>query len=256
MPIVVTAVADSQDELPEALRAVAKEQGGKWHVTALPDGWALDNTKALRNAFVDEKERRKDLAERVARFESVLPKDADPAEVAKAYEAYKGGTLRSSKEIDEFKAALEGKTSAQIKAAQDARAKADAQLAKLLVDGQLSQALAAHGFGRHAAILTPLLRERITVEDSGDTKRVVLKDEQGRMLISKKPGNNDPMDVAEFVAGLRDQPEYKMLCETKATGGTGGASQGGGSARTGDSADITKMSPAEMLLRGMRAKTA
>jgi hypothetical protein len=254
MPIAL--VADSPDELPEALRATAKEQGGKWHVSALPAGFGVENIQGLKNALADERTARK-AAETVAKRWSELPEDAEPVEVKKAFDALKAGTLKSSKDIEDYKAALEGKMAAQIKAATDAKAKADAQLAKMLVDGQLTQALAAHGFGRNAALMTPMLREKISVEDSGDSKRVVLKDEQGRVLISKKPGNNDPMDIAEFVAGLRDQPEFKPLCETKATGGTGGASQGGGSARTGnDSADITKMSPAEMLLRGMRAKTA
>jgi hypothetical protein len=253
MPIAL--VADSPDELPEALRATAKEQGGKWHVAALPAGFGIENIQGLKSALADERTGRK-TAEAMAKRWAELPEDADPSEVKKAFDALKAGTLKSSKDIEDYKAQLEGKMAAQIKAANEAKAKADAQLAKLLVDGQLTQALAAHGFGRNAALLTPLLREKISVEDSGDTKRVVLKDEQGRVLISKKPGNNDPMDIAEFVAGLREQPEFKPLCETKATGGTGGASQGGGSARTGDSADITKMSPAEMLLRGMRAKPA
>lgn len=253
MPIAL--VADSPEELPEALRATAKEQGGKWHVAALPAGFGVENIQGLKNALADERTARKS-AEAAAKRWAELPEDAEPGEVKKAFEALKAGTLKSSKDIEDYKAALEGKMAAQIKAANEAKAKADAQLARLLVDGQLTQALAAHGFGRNAALLTPMLREKISVEDSGDGKRVVLKDEQGRVLISKKPGNNDPMDIAEFVAGLREQPEFKPLCETKATGGTGGASQGGGSARTGDSADITKMSPAEMLLRGMRAKTA
>jgi hypothetical protein len=254
MPIAL--VADSPEELPEALRAAAKEQGGKWHVAALPAGFGIENIQGLKNALADERNGRK-TAEAMAKRWAELPDDADPGEVKRAFEALKAGTLKSSKDIDDFKAALEGKMAAQIKAATDAKAKSDAQLRKLLVDGQLSQALAAAGFGRNAALMTPMLREKISVEDSGDSQRVVLKDEQGRVLISKKPGNNDPMDIAEFVAGLRDQPEFKPLCETKATGGTGGASQGGGSARTGnDSADITKMNPAEMILRGMRAKPA
>lgn len=247
----VTLIADSPDELPEALRAVAKEQGGKWHVASLPAGFAVENVQGLKNALAEERTQRK-AAESAAKRWADLPDDADPSEVKRAFDAMKAGTLKSSKELDEFKAALEGKTKAQIDAAMAAKAKADAQLSKLLVDGQLTQALAAAGFGKHAHILTPMLRERIAVEDSGDTKRVVLKDEQGRVMISKKPGNNDPMDIAELVAGLREQPEYKMLCETKPTGGTGGASQNGGAARTGDSTDITKMSPAEMILRGMR----
>lgn len=250
----VSLIADSVDEIPEALRANAKESGGKWHVAALPAGYAVENVQGLKNALVEERTARK-AAEAEAKKIEALPKDADVSELVKAYEAMKSGTLKSSKEIDEFKSALEGKTAAQIKAAMDAKAKADAQLSKMLVDGQLMQALAAAGFGKHAQLLTPMLRERMVTEDHGDTKRVVLKDEQGRVMISKKPGNNDPMDIAELVAGLRDQPEYKMLCETKPTGGTGGASQGGGSARTGD-VDITKMTPAEMYLLGMRKDKA
>jgi hypothetical protein len=136
---------------------------------------------------------------------------------------------------------------AQIKAASDAEAKANAQLSKLLVDGQLTQALAAHGFGRNAALMTPMLREKISVEDSGDGKRVVLKDEQGRVLISKKPGNNDPMDIAEFVAGLRDQPEFKPLCETKATGGTGSASQTAGRGVTGNQGSAQPLTARDLI---------
>lgn len=247
----VTLIADSPEELPEALRTVAKEQGGKWHVPSLPAGFAVENVQGLKNALAEERTARK-AAEKIAQQWADIPEGTDPAEVKKAFEAFKAGSVKSVKELDEFKAQLEGKTKAQIEAAMAAKAKADAQLAKLLVDGQLTQALAAAGFGRNAHLMTPMLRERISVEDSGDTKRAVVKDEHGRVVISKKQGNNDPMDIAEFVAGLREQAEFKHLCETKPTGGTGGASQNGGSARTGDSADITKMSPAEMILRGMR----
>lgn len=48
MPIVITATADTAAEIPEALRSSAKEQDGKFVLSAVPEGWGLDNVAASR----------------------------------------------------------------------------------------------------------------------------------------------------------------------------------------------------------------
>ena len=249
MPI--TLIADSVDELPEALRAVAKEDGGKYRVSGLPQGFAVENVQGLKTALAEERTARKAL-EKVAAQWSDLPEGTDPVEVKKAHELMRAGSLKSSKEIDDFKRALEEKTAGEIKKAGEKLLKRDAQLHKLMVDQAWTQELTSAGFGKALKLLLPMCRSQSAVEDVNGELKLVLKDEQGRPLISKKADNNDAMTIAEFVSGLREQSEYRSLCEAKPAGGTGGASQTGGSGRTGDAIDITKMSPAELIARGNR----
>jgi hypothetical protein len=84
MPIAL--VADSPEELPEALRATAKEQGGKWHVAALPADYGIEYVKGVQTlkTRLTEKEQERRLALEEAMPWRVFPKDTDPAEVLKA----------------------------------------------------------------------------------------------------------------------------------------------------------------------------
>ena len=191
-------------------------------------------------------------AETAAARWAEIPEDADPASVKSAFEAMKAGTLKSSKELDDFKRALEEKTKGEMSKVGEKLTKREAQLRRLMVDQALTAELTAAGFGRTLRVMLPLCRESCSIEETNGELTVVLKDEHGRPLISKKAGNNDAMTITEFVSGLREQAEYKPLCEAKAAGGTGGASQTGGSGRAGDTHG-REMSARELLEQGHSA---
>lgn len=229
MPISI--IADALDELPEALRQSAKEAAGKFSVSALPAGFAIENVAGLKNALSEEKAARK-AAEARAKLLGDETED-DLAEARRARDAMRAGQLKSSKDIDDFKKALEEKAGSEIKRRDERLTKREQQLRKVLIDNAATTHLVKAGGGDALRLLLPIVRDAASIEEdekSGEF-RVVLRDEHGRPLISKKQGNNDPMDWDEFVSGLREQPDLKPCFKIQATGGSGAASQSGGSAK-------------------------
>ncbi len=230
MPISIT--ADALDELPEALRASAKEAGGKFVVGSLPTGFAVENVHGLKSALSEEKAARK-AAEQRAKLLGDDTED-DIAEARRARDAMRAGQLKSSTDIDAFKKALEEKSAGELKRRDEKLSKREVQLRKVLIDNAATTHLIKAGGGDALRLLLPIVRDAAHVEEdekSGEL-RIVLRDGEGRPLISKKPGNNDPMEWDEFVTSLREQPDLKSCFKIQATGGSGAASQSGGSART------------------------
>jgi len=66
MPITIT--ADKSDELPEGLRPTAKENGGKFVVDAIPEGWGIDNVAATRGKLTRYEQDLKRRDERLKAF--------------------------------------------------------------------------------------------------------------------------------------------------------------------------------------------
>lgn len=227
----LTLVADSLDELPEGLRAGAKEEGGKFRVGSLPQGYAVENITGLKNALAEEKAARRAAAEAAGHWSDMAGND--PVEVKRAFEQFKAGTLKSSKDLEDYRRSVDEKSGALVKTSSEKLAKREAQLAKVLIDQTWAQELAAAGFGRSMKLLMPMCRAQSSIEDVNGELRLVLKDETGKPLISRRPDNHEGMTAAEFVAALRDQPDYRALCDAKPTGGTGGSSQTGGTGRVG-----------------------
>lgn len=249
MALVIT--ADRPDELPEALRAIAKEVAGKFVVGELPQGFALENVQGLKNALAEEKAGRKAAEKRASLIEGLADEDVPAAK--SALEQQKAGTLKSAKEIEDYRKALEEKGSAEVRKVQDKLSKREAQLRKQMVDTEWTKHLVEAGFGDALRLVLPICRDASQVEEDQSTGelKVVLRDAHGRPLISKKSGNNDDMNQAEFVAQLREQPDLKPLCKSKAAGGSGAGSQHGGSAPAAG-IDITKMSPADLIAMGSK----
>ncbi|MCC6779881.1 MAG: hypothetical protein IT537_25160 [Hyphomicrobiales bacterium] len=229
MPISIT--ADSLDELPETLRTAAKESNGKFVVSSLPTGFAVENVQGLKNALSEEKAARKS-AEARARLVGDETED-DIAEARRARDAMRAGQLKSSKDIDDFKKQLEEKSASEIRKRDDRLGAREKQLQKVLIENAATTHIVKAGGGDSLRLLLPIVRDAAHIEDDEKTGelRVVLRDEHGRPLISRKAGNNDPMGWDEFVAALRDQPDLKPLFKIQATGGSGAASQSGGSAK-------------------------
>lgn len=66
MPISIT--ADKPEEFPEPLRQVAKEDGGKFVLPTIPDGWGLDNVAQSRAKLTKLEQDSKRAAERMKAF--------------------------------------------------------------------------------------------------------------------------------------------------------------------------------------------
>lgn len=238
MAIIIT--ADSQSELPEALREKAKQnEAGKWIVDALPDGFAVENVQGLRSSLGAERGVNKLLRDKLNAFGWKLAEDGqrwtseglDASAAAKALEQLESGSLKSSKEIEDYKAELARKSEAQIKEVTGDRDGLRNELHSVLLDQQALAAIAeAKGSPR---LLMPIIRQMGKVEKSAEGKhRVVLYDDLGRQRFSQKAdANGAAMTIAELLEEMRGSQDFKAAFESTAAGGAGSTSQGGGSAR-------------------------
>jgi len=243
MPLILQ--ADKPEEIPEALRAGAKNVGGKIVVEALPDGWAVEDVGGLKKTVSEERAARKALEKAVKAFEGI----DDPAAARDALEKVASGAVKSSKELDEAKKALEAKFANDRKGLDEASAKLQAQLQEVLVDRDATAAIAAAG--GNLKLLLPIVKAAAKVERDASGKLVVqLHDDGGKPLVTKKSGSADPMGFAEFVEGMKAVTDFRGAFAATGAGGTGSTSQHGGTARAGTNASNgANLSPEESLAR-------
>lgn len=226
-------VADSPTDLPEGLRAAAKVVDGKTVVEALPDGWSLEDVSGLKKTVSEERTARKALEKAVAQFEGI----DDAAAAREALTAMRAGSLKSSKEIDEFRKALEAKVAADLAKKDQTVSALTQQLREQLVEGEAVKAIAAAG--GNAKLLLPIVRAAVKAELGADGKfAVTLHNEQGKELVSSAEGSTRPMTLPEFVQQLRTQPEMKGAFAGSGTGGSGASSTAGGSGRAASQAGL------------------
>lgn len=254
MALVIT--ADRPDELPESLRASAKEVNGKFVVSELPAGVAIENVQGLKNALGNERGTVKILADKCREFGWTMGADGakwsaeglPPVEAAKALESLKSGTLKSPKEIEDYKAQLTASYEQEKQKGTALTSKLRSQLEAVLIDQAATAALSKAGGGGSLRALLPLAKQAAKVEESADgSLRVVLYGTDGRQRFSSKNGAaGAAMSFEEFAEELRESQDLRPLFVTKATGGSGAASQGGGTARTAG-VDLTQLSGAALL---------
>lgn len=190
---------------------------------ALPERHSLEDVEALRGALAAAREEAK-TATAVAKLFDGL----DAKEARDALEKVKSGSVKSAKEVEEFKEAfrkeLEAKVAADLKAAKDVNDAQAAQLRALLVDQAAATAVAEHK-GR-LKVLMPMIRSHARVETAKDgSMQVVIVGDDGKPMLTKAQGKTDPMGIAEFVAGLKSDAEWAGAFEGSGRGGSGG---GGG----------------------------
>lgn len=231
----ITIVADSTDDLPEGLREAAKVgENGKVTVSALPEGWGIENVKGLRNSLGSERAVRKILSDKLADFgwklseagDKWTAEGIDASSATKAVEAVKSGAVKSSKEIEDYKAELSRAAEAREKGLSAARDRYRSQLEKVLVEQAAATAFTKHGGAKSLRVLMPLVKEAAKIEESADgSLRVSIYDGEGRQRFSQKSGaNGAPMDLEEWVEELRGTQDFKPLFEAKAAGGSGSSS--------------------------------
>jgi len=262
----ISITADSQDELHPALKASAKQVDGKWVVAELPAGWAVEDVKGLVSTVGTERGARKTLAGKLAELGWELADDGktwkqegvSAKEAIEALDAVKTGKVKSSKEIEDFKAELMKSYSEKEKGLASKADKYRSQLERNMVEQAAMSALAKHGGAKAIRVLLPLVKQSARVEESADgTLRTVLYDEEGKQRFSLKSGAaGAPMDLEEWVEELRGTPEFKPLFEAKVVGGSGSSSQTGGSGRAADKGSAQAMSARELIQRANESTAA
>lgn len=226
-------VADSPTDLPEGLRAAAKTVDGKTVVDALPEGWGLEDVSGLKKTVSEERTARKALEKAVAQYDGI----DDAAAAREALTQMRAGSLKSSKELDEFRKALEAKVAEDLKKKDSTVSALTQQLREQLVESEAVKAIAAAG--GNAKLLMPIVRQAVKAELGADGKFAVsLTDERGQELISKAEGSARPMTLPEFVQQLKTQAEYKAAFSGSGTGGSGASSATGGTGRAASQAGL------------------
>lgn len=235
-------VADSQNDLPEGLRAAAKSDGGKFIVESLPDGWGLEDVTGMKATLSVERTQRKAAEKSLAAFEGI----DDAAGAREAYLQMRAGKLKTSKEFEDFRTQYESKSTSEHAKKDQKYAVAMEQLRKVMVEGAALQAIAEAG--GNPRLLMPILRSAIKAEPDEDGKfSVTITDEQGKELISSAEGSTRPMTIPELVQQLRTQPDMKAAFAGSGTGGSGSSHAAGGSGLGGQ--QKTNLSSMDLLQR-------
>ena len=219
-------VADKADELPEGLRAQAKQVDGKFVVDSLPEGWEIGDTVGLRKFLSEERTARKAAEKSLQAYEGI----EDAAAAREALSQLKAGALKGSKEIDEFRKSLEAKVAADLAKKDATLGSLQGQLREQLVESAAQKAIAEAGGS--LKLLLPVVRSAVKAEVAADGRlQVVLVDETGKEMVSKVAGATGPMSIAEFVGTLRDTPDYKAAFAGSGTGGSGATHSTAGAVR-------------------------
>lgn len=244
-------VADTPDELPEGLRAAAKQAEGKYVVGDMPQGWGIENVAGLRQALVEEREERAKLKAAVRAFDGLDP--ASAADAREALEKLKAGQLKGSKEIDEWKAAVEKKTAEERAKLLGENERMSAALRDRIIQSELAPVIAKLGGAQSMDAIMLLAKQHIRVEkdDAGNFKHSIV-DAGGKPRLTKKTGSPEPMGFDELLEEMRDAPSTRGLFAAPAAGGSGGASHSGGAGRAGNPGQNQHLSARELLVRGNR----
>lgn len=235
-------VADKSDDLPEGLRAHAKQEGDRWVVSSLPDGWGIEDVSGLKQTLSAERTQRKAAEKSLTAYEGI----EDAAAARQALEAMKAGSLKSSKEIDEFRKQLEEKVAADLAKKDQLTSGLTKQLREIMVDKAITEAIAREN--GNLKLLLPVVRGAVKAETTADgTLAVAVVDENGKELVSKAEGSTKPMSIPEFVSVLKSQAEFKAAFSGSGVGGSAANHASGGSGISGPAS--TKLSSMDLLQR-------
>lgn len=250
MPITVSIIADDPNELSEGLRKHAKEVDGKWQVASLPEGYAIEDVGGLRKSLQAERAARKEADAMLKPFlEAGIAVDDVPT-AAEALQKFKAGALKSSDDIERFKAEISKKHADELSKRDQLLQKRTQTLRDQLVRGRLAPLIAAKGGSKAMDAILTLAEKHIQVQEDqeGNLVPLVVGSDGRTPLITKKVGSTDPMGFDELIDTMRESQVTKGLFEVSAAGGSGSTSQSAGSARAGGNGSA-KLSARELIQR-------
>lgn len=262
MAITVTLTADSADELSEPLRKVAKEVSGKFVVSGLPEGFAVEDVKGLRstvqtlrNELNTEKSK---LGQQLQPFldAGLTPEQAKDA--ADALGRFKAGSLKTNTEIEEFKKAAIEKHTKELASSKAELESAVRELEENLIRGELAPVIAAKGGADAMDAIMTLAKQNIRVvkDQSTGKRRLVVVSPDGSVMTTKKAGSLEPMGCGEFIDGMRESQSLKGLFAVRNTGGSGSSSQSRGAASAANQDSAKPLSGRDLIQSANDAQSA
>lgn len=230
MPITVT--ADAVTEIPEPLRASAKEVDGKFVLSALPEGFGLDNVAAARGKQTKLEQDLKRAGDRLKSFakddKGTIYEAEEFQQLVTDYQRLKAAEGKAPN-ADELRKSIvaetENRYSGKLTAAEKMAADALAELDHTTLAAVMNEAVAASRpkEGKDE-IVRLLLRERLAIEKVDGKRHVRVKAPDGAFLTGNGPdGYTTPKDFALNV--LRTQ--HPDLFAGDGASGAGAGNSGG-----------------------------
>lgn len=245
----IQVIADSLEELPEALRGLATQKDGMYVLSKVPTGYEiLANVGGLTSALESEREKASK-AEKVLRgFGDITPTQAKEA-LAKMKEFANGGLDEKAKmAIAEREAQIMEQYEAKL-----SQAASEADRWKNTTIQEHNRRVADEAIEKNKGnktLLRPIVLQslRTSLEENG--LKTVIVGPDGTPRVAAKDGKVSDLSAEAFVAELRNIPEYAGAFE--GTGNSGGGSSGGG--RTPGESSMGDIKDPSERLRQIRSK--
>jgi hypothetical protein len=223
-------IADSLTDLPEGLRDAAKQNGDKFVVEALKEGWGVEDVGGLKRALTEARSERDAAKAAIKAYDGIDP--AKASEAREALEKLQAGQLKGSKEIDDYKAAVNAKMAEERAKLEGKLTARTAALRERMVAGELAPVVAKLGGSQSMDAILTLAKQYIRIDEDADGNlKHSIVDAGGKPRVTKKSGSSDPMGFDELITEMREAPSTRGLFVAQGTGGSGGGSQTGGAGR-------------------------
>jgi len=249
----LTAVLDSIDSLPDAIKAEYKAGTGELEGKFVLDVVAahkmsLGDNEGAYNALQSERGISKDLKSKLSLY-TIDGTDVTAQQAIDAITKLKNFDPADKEKIkkaieDEVKSGYENKQSelntkyeTDTKTLNDTNSKLRSQLHKELITSKATIALSDKAPDA-VALLLPHVEAQARVEDNDDgTLRVVIKNAEGGTRLSPVSQNNNPMTLDELVDEMSKKDEFSKVFAGSNSQGGGGSGGAGGKNKTKSSGD-------------------
>lgn len=228
MPFKALLTKEEHGALDAGIRGYYKESERGFVLDVEPVGdFGLSDATPLKNAVRDEREAKKALEAKLKRFKRFEDEGIDPEEALGAHAKLKGlgddadVGKRIEAAVSEAKVGLQRKYDSDLAKAKDRERALLTKTSRHFARGAVLAAIGEHK-GR-SKLLLPAIIERVrVVEEDGDEGgfRIEVLGEDGKAMLTQKPGSTSLMSPSEYVSLLAKDPEWGGAFEAPDAHGT------------------------------------
>ena len=204
------AIIDSLENVPEALHEFYREDDGKFVLNLDDDVRNHPRVSALSNAYRQEQNRRRELAEKLQQAEErleALPEDFDADEYVRLKQ--EGGKAKPDERLAQLREQLERNHDKEVRKREERIAALEGQIRRTTVDDGLTRALVDANIAKEF-----LPAAKALLKDKG----VVKLEEQDGNFSAIVETDMGPMPLSKYVGEWAGTDEGKVFV-SKATGG-------------------------------------
>jgi len=202
-------VVDDINAVPEAIRSLYSEDGGKFRLNVK----GIEPVDGLKSALEKERKAARELEKKVRRWESLGKSDEEIADLVKKAEEHELSEAERKGEWDKLRAQMNEKHEAALKGKDDTISAMRARLNAELVDAKAVAAIAAaKGVPE---LLLPHVQRHVKVDDEFNVHVV---DAKGDPRVGAK---GEPLTIADLVAEMRQSDVFGRAFEGSGQSGSG-----------------------------------